>query len=202
VDLFPGTKSITFKPEILVKAVRNFLNTSLSPVLKDTKTCLVERQRYYTHGFGKIPMPVLYINMVETLLHALLPQIGVDNIIGVDPRKVSLWLEEQQTTNIILKSTSGLKDEAQSAASKAARRRALKKYASKIFLDTLLHNNATLHVSSPSLISLYQSLPKQDDISDSVTQALAYYSWQSYTREQLSQESQFQEWLKREESLK
>jgi hypothetical protein len=157
----------SFHPSAIAPIVKKLVKTSIVPQLKDAQAIIVEQQRARTGSGVSVLEATLRVNCVEAVLWTALVYEFANAAIIMKP------IRRQAVDRVF-------QDELDAIISEKGPTYKKKKATSSMVQSWL--DSGTVVQCEAHLKAMFNQEKKKDDLSDCLTQALAWYKWQEHTQ--------------------
>ncbi|KAI8882724.1 ribonuclease H-like protein [Backusella circina FSU 941] len=167
----------SFHPSAVAPIVRELVRTSLLPQLKHTQAIAVEQQRARSGGGVSVLEGTLRVNCVEAVLWTALYE-------AADHLQESLIMRpvrRQAVDKVFEKELDDIISTNPSTFAKIKNATYKKKQATSIMVHNWLESGTVVQCQA-QYKAMFDQEKKKDDLSDCLTQALAWYKWQGFTQ--------------------
>lgn len=168
----------SFHPSVIAPVVRQFIRDKVQDNLKVAGMVVVEQQRARSGGGHAVLESTLRVNCVEAILWGGLYEAA--DIVNRPELKMTP-LNRQSVDKVWQLELNDVIQENPQRFRKMKAGYYHKKQAGSLLVQKWLDTNTIVN-SSEALKAMYQAEKKKDDLSDCLIQALAWYKWDSFTR--------------------
>ncbi|KAI9013969.1 ribonuclease H-like domain-containing protein [Phycomyces nitens] len=160
----------SFHPSITAPLVRQFIQTKIGPWIDKVGAVVVEQQRYRSGGAHSVLESTIRVNAIEAMIWYGLEEVRTANIIVMEP------IQRGAVDKAWDEALEGLTDD-------SLRRYYGKKKACVGLVNGLI-DKQDIHCPDEILNSFRQE-KKQDDLGDSLLQAMTWYKWRRFALDQI-----------------